>query len=202
MKFTSSIFVLLCICQLLAGQTSVPATDHLVGKAELQGHLMYLASDELGGRRTTSEGGAKAAIYIAKQLEEYGVKPAPGQSDFFQEIPFEEITPPVASSIKIKDATYQQGDNMLILKGGPSDLTATAIFAGHGWVDAEAGINDYENLDVKGKIVFVLPGKPDTQNPFEVFKAMSIKQKLAEERGAAGLFELYRLNFPWQFFKN
>ncbi len=163
---------------------------------------MYLASDELGGRRTTSEGGALAAAYIAQAFESYGVKPAPGLDGYFQPIPFIVAKPPVSGSLKLDESVFTLNDNMLILKGEKSNFTEPVIFAGHGWVDETAGTDDYEGLDVKGKIVFVLPGKPDSKSPMQVFQAMKDKQRFAEERGAVALFELYRLNFPWQYFKN
>lgn len=202
MKLYKLLLLSLLCCQILAAQTSISTISFNFEKAELEAHLQYLASDELGGRRTTSEGGAMAAMYIAKQLESYGVKPAPGQKNLFQEIPFEEVAPPETGELKLKDAIFSQGDNLLILNGKAVQLNAETVFAGHGWADEETGFDDYAKLDVKGKIVIVLPGKPDSQNPFEVFNAMPVKQKLAAEHGAVALFELYRLNFPWQFFKN
>lgn len=182
-------------------QLSTPPAGFNFEKAELQSHLMYLASDELAGRRATSQGERLAAEYIAGEFEAYGVKQVPGQENFFQPLPFDEVIPAKSGSLKIGNSEFELGDNLLILKGGAMETTAESVFAGHGWFDEEAGIDDYKNLDVKGKIVFVLPGKPDSKNPMEVFKAMKIKQQLAAERGAIALIELYRLSVPWQFFK-
>ena len=42
---------------------------------DLKKHLTYIASDELEGRDTGSEGGKKAAVYIAKQFENLGLLP-------------------------------------------------------------------------------------------------------------------------------
>jgi hypothetical protein len=196
-------FILLFLCgQILVAQEPLLPHTFNFGKAELEAHLRYLASDELGGRRTTSAGGALAADYIAKQFALFGVKPAPGQAGFFQPIPFRELAPPVLGTLKMKGIEFKQGDNLLIINGRAVNFSKDAVFAGHGWVDEATGVNDYKNLDVKGKVVFVLPGKPDSQSPFEVFNAMPVKQKLAAEHGAVALLELYRLNFPWQFFKN
>jgi hypothetical protein len=39
-------------------------------------HIEYLASDDLKGRDTGSEGHLKAARYVAGEMERYGLKPA------------------------------------------------------------------------------------------------------------------------------
>ena len=195
-------FFLLLLGQFAFAQMAAPPVVFNFEKTELESHLMYLASDELGGRRTTSEGGAMAAAYIAKAFESSGVKPAPGMEGYFQHIPFNDVQPPQSGSLTLGETTFTLNENILILNGGKLETTAAAVFAGHGWVDEAAGVDDYKGLDVKGKIVFVLPGRPDAQSPMEVFEAMKDKQTIAAERGAVALFELYRLNFPWQFFKN
>ncbi len=42
---------------------------------DMKTNLGYLASDELKGRLTGSEGEKKAAAYIEKKLKSYGLKP-------------------------------------------------------------------------------------------------------------------------------
>ncbi|HFA51854.1 MAG TPA: M28 family peptidase, partial [Bacteroidetes bacterium] len=93
-------------------------------------------------------------------------------------------------------------DNLLVFSGKEEEIKAEAVFAGHGWTDAETGHDDYANLDVKGKVVFVLPGIPGSRDPMVMFNAMPRKAKLALENGAVGVVELFRLNFPWRFFKS
>lgn len=176
--------------------------EYQLVKGEYEQHLMYLASDELGGRRTGSEGGEMAAKYIAEHFEKCGVKPAPGQEDFFQNIPFQSVLPPEIASLILGETEYVHGENLLIFKGGAATLNTQAVFAGHGWQDEESGHDDYDNLDVKGKVVFTLPGMPDSNNPYDTFRAMQRKRELAMEQGAVGLVELFRLNFPWRFFKS
>lgn len=46
--------------------------------AELQAHVVILASDELKGRRAGTEGGRQAARYIAAQFASYGLQPIDG----------------------------------------------------------------------------------------------------------------------------
>ncbi len=171
-------------------------------KAEVEMHMRFLASDELMGRRTTEQGNNTAARYIAEQFRYYGLKQVEGADGFYQKIPFENKMPPKEGSLSWGPTTYEQGKNMVILAGDTMDTEAEVVFANFGWVDEEKGIDDYKDLDVKGKIVVTLSGLPDTQEPGAVFGSMKDKRKLAEEHGAIAMVELYKLSFPWQFFKN
>ena len=58
---------------------------------QVRAALEVLASDSLRGRRTGSPGSAKAAEFIASQLESFGVEPA-GDSGFFQRVPMASVT--------------------------------------------------------------------------------------------------------------
>lgn len=197
MKNTIATFFLLLFFNALTAQYGF----HF-DKTELETHLKYLASDELGGRRTASKGGQLAAEYIARQFQLAGVKPAPGQADFFQKIPFEIVKPPLSGILAVESEAFNVGDNLLIINGKSIETATEAVFAGHGWVDEATGVDDYKDLDVRGKIVFTVTGKPDSSSPMDVFEAMPVKQRLAAGRGALALFEVYRVNIPWTFSKS
>ena len=55
---------------------------------ELKAHVKYLASDELEGRASGTEGNRKAAAYIAEQFKQYGLKPAGDHGTYFQSFDF------------------------------------------------------------------------------------------------------------------
>ena len=57
---------------------------------DLRGSVQYLASDDLEGRGLGTKGLDKAAEYIADNFKKLGLKPAPGQDDYFQ--PFKMAT--------------------------------------------------------------------------------------------------------------
>ncbi|NUQ24496.1 MAG: M28 family peptidase [Saprospiraceae bacterium] len=174
--------------------------EQTLSKAEMEAHLRFLASDDLKGRRTGEPGNDIAAAYIAAQLAAYGYQPLPGAEGYYQPVPLEKIQPPVSSSLQIGKTALEPGKNFLILGGGAVDIETQAVFAGQGWVDEATGHDDYKGLDVKGKIVFVLPGTPEGSDPGIIFRAMKTKPRLAEARGAVALIELYRMSFPWGMF--
>jgi hypothetical protein len=183
-------------------QENTTDPEFLIEKSEPEAHLRFLASDALQGRRTGEPGNDIAASYIATYLEAYGLKKAPGLDSYFQPIPFDANTPPVSAQLSMNKQNYLQGEDLLILTGNTEGLKAEAVFANFGWVDEQSDYDDYKELDVKGKIVFVLPGTPDAQDPLSVFNAMKTKRALASKKGAVALIEVYALPFPWEFFKS
>lgn len=173
-------------------------------KADVEGHMRFLASDDLEGRRTGSRGNNLAARYIASYFEAFGLKTVPGAVGYYQPVPFESIVPPQAGTLKLDKTNFEFKKDFIWLSGEAIDVKTTAVFANYGWVDAASGRDDFKNLDVKGKIVIVLPGtsEADAANPNGILEASAQKRKIAAEKGAVALVELYRLSFPWNFFLN
>lgn len=200
---TSCTIVLLTFVSVsMNAQKSNALPEFSLQKHEVEAHLRFLAADELKGRRTSDPGCDIAARYIAEQFRSFGVQPIDGADDYFQKVPFQNSTPAKEGSLQWAETSFTTGKNLIILSGSGIDTTAEAVFARHGWVDLKNGINDYENLDVKGKVVFVISGEPEKQDPHSTFNAMPVKRQLAAERGALALIELYRLSFPWPYFNN
>lgn len=205
LKITPMKQVFSALALLLFGTFSLQAqqsTVDLVQKSELEQHIRFLASDELQGRYTGSVGNRTAARYIAEYLRAQGCQPVEGQSDYFQEIPFESVRPPATATFKIGDKTYTYGEDFFLTNGPAATIEGGAVFAEHAWVDEAEGIDNFAGLDVKGKLVFAWSGKPGSRDPQEAFAASKLKQRLAAERGAVGLVEVYRLPFPWKFLLN
>lgn len=193
--------VILCAMALFLAITAKAQPEMSVGREAVEAQLRFLASDALQGRRTGSPGNDIAANFIAAHLQSYGYKPAPGLNGYFQQIPFEQGTPPAQASLMIGSTAYKLNEDFVLMSGPAMTLNkAEAVFAGYGWVDSKIDHDDYKNLDVKNKIVFVLSGRPDASDPRAAFNAMGDKRRFAAERGAAALIEIYRLPFPWNFF--
>ena len=172
-----------------------------ITREAVETQLRFLASDALQGRRTGSPGNDIAAHFIAAHLQSLGYQPAPGLNGYFQTIPFEQGNPPEMANLTIGSSTYKFREDFVLMGGAAASLPkADAVFAGYGWVDPQSGHDDYKGLDVKGKVVFVISGRPDESDPRVSLNAMSEKRRFASERGAAALIELYRLPFPWNFF--
>ena len=76
--------LLLLACQ--ARPAAVAPRDAPVREADVRRELLALADDSMEGRGTATPGGARAARFIAGELERFGIGPA-GDSGYFQRVP-------------------------------------------------------------------------------------------------------------------
>ena len=83
-------FIFICIPFLVSSQEEAPLLS--ITKAELRDQIFFLASDELEGRDTGSEGFAIAALYAVTQFKMSDLEPLVvdknGKKTFFQSVPF------------------------------------------------------------------------------------------------------------------
>ncbi|MGE0100995.1 MAG: M28 family peptidase [Blastocatellales bacterium] len=139
-----------------SGKTTVKAED-------LQEWLGYLASDELEGRATFSEGLGLAAAYIAQQLKSWGVKPGGDNGSYFQRVKVLGVKSVNNSTLTVEvngqTRVFKDGEGIAFPKnvGGKRNFTADRIeFMGYGLDAPLANHNDYAGLDVSGKVVVYL----------------------------------------------
>lgn len=173
--------------------------EYALEKAELEFHLRFLASDEMLGRRTGSPTNLLAARYIAEQFRRYGIGTVPGKSSYFQEITFEKTSAGGKGTFKADAHELTFETDWILVGGNAAQFQADVVYAGYGLEDAAKGWNDYNNLDVKGKVVVVQAGYPESQSPREALSASVAKRKLAARKGAVALVELYNATTPWNF---
>lgn len=123
--------------------------------------------DEFGGRKPMTPYEDKTVQYLASQLEVLGLEPAFNGS-WFQ--PFEMISvtaKPVGSRLMVsgkKKAVLGYPDDLIIWTSRATEKinlkNAEYVFCGFGINAPEFGWNDYEGIDVKGKIVVVMVNDP------------------------------------------
>ncbi|MEM8523083.1 MAG: M28 family peptidase [Bacteroidota bacterium] len=192
MKYTATIFFSFFLLNITFAQdTKIPAAD--LEKSFVEGHMRFLASDELQGRRTGEPGNRIAARYLAAQLEAYGVKQVEGAKGYMQPVGLRQTKPITKATLAWQEHIYNQKTELMMLAGSAEDLEAEVTFVSYGWIDEEAGRNDYKGKDVKGKIVVTNIGTPDNNQPMAVIQSMSKKRKWAKEQGAIGMIELFQL---------
>ncbi|ODS84241.1 MAG: peptidase M28 [Cytophagaceae bacterium SCN 52-12] len=173
--------------------------EYSLKKEELEAHMRILASDELEGRRTGEQGNRVAARYIAEQFRRYGLSPVPGQKDYYQPVWFEKTLAEKKGVLTAGAERLEHEKDWILLSGEKTELTAPVVYAGYGLEDASKKWDDYKGLDVKGKIVVVQSGLPESQSPRESIATAGQKRKLAAEKGAVALVELYNASTPWNF---
>ncbi len=163
--------------------------------AEIQEHINYLASDELKGRDSGSEGCLEAARYIENEFKKYGLTPL-FDGSYMQEFPFIstiQLTDNNLLTITLPDTELNpvlHEDYITVPFSGNADVDAKLVFAGFGISAPNLEYDDYENLDVEGKVVIVLRNHPDQDNPhseFDKFAPLRKKSSVARDKGALGI---------------
>jgi hypothetical protein len=181
----------------------------------LRSHVRYLSDDLLEGRDTGSEGGLLAARYLAAQFKELGLKPAGDAGTYLQQVPLARSRmDPDRSRLVLsgggQDTTLRFTEEFL-LNGATravASVSASLVFAGYGITAPEFTHDDYEGLDVQGKLVVILAGEPPSKDPafFDGDKdtkhgAGGSKILLARSKGAVGVITLLTAErgarFPW-----
>jgi hypothetical protein len=201
--------LLVCICCLISAHANVFAQkknnlppEFNIKRAETEAHMRFLAADELMGRRTGEQGNFVAARYIAEQFRKLGVVPVPGNtttgtSGYYQHVPFEKLGSNGSGEIIADAEKLKSGEDWILMHGEATDLTAPLVYAGYGLENTEKGWDDYKGLDVKGKIVLLQSGTPDVQTPSEIIATSAEKRKMAAEKGALAVIELFNAPMPW-----
>ncbi len=167
---------------------------------DLRTHVRYLASDELEGRASGTIGNRKAAEYIASELKRYGVEPSGDNGGYFQYFQFVsavKLGPQNHMTLETADQvarTLVVGEDYRPLGFSSSDqVSGPLVFAGYGISAPEKKYDDYEGLDVQGKIVVILRYGPDGDSPRSEFgrkTELREKARVAREKGAAGVILL------------
>ncbi|MEZ0541561.1 M28 family peptidase [Fibrella arboris] len=179
--------------------TTVTSTAALpeaqLSRAELESHLRFIASDELQGRRTGSAGNMAAARYLAEQFRQLGLKPASDNNSYYQPVALQRTQPTASGTIRFGADSLTVGKQFVVVAGGAMSQTAESVYVGYG-LTAE----DYAGKDVKGKFVVTQVGSAEAKSPRDLISAMTAKRKLASERGASGIIELFASPAtPWTF---
>ncbi|HKQ90883.1 MAG TPA: M28 family peptidase [Blastocatellia bacterium] len=160
---TLVLFVTLCLTL-----SAVPAQNRKADKGaaqadDLRKWLSYLASDELEGRATFSEGLGLAAAYLAEQLRAWGVKPGGDNGSYFQRVRVLGVKSANRSTLAVEvngqTRVFKDGEGVTFPKnvGGKRNFTADQVeFLGYGLDAPLVNHNDYAGKDVRGKAVVYL----------------------------------------------
>ncbi|MFT4940579.1 MAG: Zn-dependent M28 family amino/carboxypeptidase [Paraglaciecola sp.] len=195
--------VLISCSLLLAGcQNSTNEVKHqqkTASKADpqqLKAHIRFLSDDLLEGRDLGSKGHEIASKYIAAEFEKFALQPAGDNGSYLQRINFRQAFIEQSSpSLKLTTANGEVDlsyPKHYTTSASPvreqANLNGQLIFAGYGIIAPELNHNDYLGLDVKGKVVVVLSGKPSSFPSEEGahFGSSSEKKRHAVENGAIG----------------
>lgn len=202
---------------LITGINAVPprcaAKDSTAAIApQLREHIRYLASDELQGRSPGNVGNQKTVNFIAAQFRQAGLEKL--DTSYFQQfkvLSSLQLGKNNSATVRLAQPPQKNGklsnakkivwtvskDFIPLAFTEDSATSAQVVFLGYGISAKELQYDEYEGLDVKGKIVLVLRGAPEANNPhskFSPFIPLRAKALLARERGAAAVIFINSLS--------
>jgi Peptidase family M28 len=162
----------------------------------LEEWLTYIASDELQGRATYSEGLGLAAGYISAHLSQWGVKPAGDNDTYLQVVRVTGVRTTSRASVTIevngRTRTFKDGEGVTFARnmGGRQVVTGDRIqFVGYGLTLPSGEHDDYAKLDAKDKVVVWLGPKGPRTSESGLYRllASSARSRAALDRGALGV---------------
>ncbi len=160
-----SLFILIFGASILKGQDK---GFESINKNDLQKHLKTISSAVYGGRRTGQPGCKKAAEYISNEIASYGLKHAPGLDGYQQGFNIysrkleREGTFVQVNGVRGKELLFH---NLAVLASEKKDtvLDADVVFIGYGYSNEKMGYDDLDGLDLMGKTVLMMAGKPNQE---------------------------------------
>lgn len=183
----------------------IASTEAEIQEADLRQHVTYLASDELGGRLTGTEGEKLATQYFADVAKQIGLSPFGDDGTYFDNFDF---TAGVAlgdgNVLKLGDEALKVEQDWKPLSFSQNGEVAAAdiVFAGYGIETPDEATDShgkkletyssYAHLDVKDKWVLVLRYMPegvsqDRRNELSRYASLRYKALTARQKGARGL---------------
>lgn len=165
---------------ILVGLISLPLQSQKKGlesinQQDLKKHMLFLASDELEGRDTGEPGLDIAARYLAVQAENLGLKSADPENGYMQSYIIQEKAydrDNSSTTIRRKgEETIVNQENFYIFpppSGKEAIIEGEVVFAGYGISDEANDYNDFENMDVQGKVVLIMNRAPMNEDGSEM----------------------------------
>ena len=183
-----------------SAQSNPSLPDVSANVLRLEADVRFLSHDMLEGREAGTRGYDLAALYVAEAYRAIGLDPGGDDDTYFQQVPLREDRrdPDGVAQLSLGDGDAQvamvENEDYFVLSAAQDTSTvveAPAVFAGFGLVAEEHDRNDFADLDVEGKIVFLLAGAPKFLNSEERAHHANVKWKNASDRGAIGTVGIF-----------
>jgi Zn-dependent M28 family amino/carboxypeptidase len=192
-----------------------------ISAERIRTHVRFLSNDLLEGRGPGTRGGQLAAEYMATQFALSGLKPAGEAGTYFQRVPLiavhtvEDQTKFAFVPPHDKPISLQYGDDIVAKDETGQEIAnidAPIVFAGYGIDAPEYEWNDFNGVDVKGKVLLVIVNEPPSSDA-KFFKGKALtyygrwtyKYEEGARLGAIGVIVIHRddlASYGWAVVRN
>ncbi|HQR39649.1 MAG TPA: M28 family peptidase [Blastocatellia bacterium] len=158
----------------------------------IQNTVTVLSAKDMEGRGTATPGGDRAAQWIADQFAALGLKPAGENGTYLQPVAFKSSQINSESSVTAGTVALKFGEEFVPAPPFTMDKTSASgdlVFVGYGVASTDLARDDFAGLDVKGKIVVVLSGRPKNSDEAKWTKSVNQQTLIGGlvQRGVAGI---------------
>jgi hypothetical protein len=151
--------------------------------------LYFLASDSLKGRLPGTKESDVARDFIQKRLSEFAIEPS-GEQGYLQPFPVPEY-----AVIDYDKTGLKWGKSVLVghqdfypvAYSGNGFVEGKTVSIGYGIIKKDGSYNDYQDVEVDGKIAVMNVSSPDGIHPHSAYSAyhsLGERLQLAKEKGA------------------
>ena len=176
-----------------------------------------LSSDEFEGRAPGSAGEEKTIAFLTEQFSNLGLAPGNPDGTWVQKVPLVGITPSAGDTLTVSSARTSETlepntDYVAWTKHVVDEVQVDAefVFVGYGAVAPEYDWDDFEDVDVTGKILLFLVNDPPVENTFggramTYYGRWTYKHEIAAAKGAAGSLVIHETGpagYPWEVVGN
>lgn len=165
----------------------------------LKAHVYFLAADEMKGRDSLSPEGRIAANYVAAFFARAGLQPIGDDHTYFQRFRMVQqgidraesfLGAAIAVDGRVETKRFAEGADFTLSRNGPdATVDAPLVFGG-------VGDDDFRSVDVRGKVVLLIPRNPPGADP-RFGGRMNVTETqadVARKRGAAAILTVRSAN--------
>ncbi|MBN2088038.1 M28 family peptidase [candidate division KSB1 bacterium] len=132
--------------------------------------VSVMAADQQMGRKPNTPEFFKLQDWVVSQYKAWGMEPAGENGTFYQSVPITREYAVTYGTPKMvingrEFFAYQEDFTLDTRSTTGTKLKSKIVFVGYGISAPDKGLDEYANLDVKGKFVFVLKGDPGDFKP-------------------------------------
>src|ERR1700730_11234090 len=194
-----AVILLLLFARTYSVHANTDAADeamNTIRPGAIRADMRFLSDDALEGRGTGSRGYDIAAKFMASQFESLGLQPAGDNGSYFQNVALRLVKPDetkttlvLARSGTDETLTFRKDYISHPERTLPeTSVQAPVLFVGDGVTAPEQSYDDYQGIDVKGKIVALMAEAPNFESSLKAhYSSSEVKLQNAVAHGAVGV---------------
>ncbi|WP_144208950.1 M28 family metallopeptidase [Shewanella donghaensis] len=192
-------------------------TKVIFDEARFREDIKTLSSDKFEGRAPTTHGEKLTLDYLTSAFEKMGLQGA-YKGSFLQPVPMVSYIASEQQSVTLAGLPLQYRQDIVLGtrhdKGGVDISNAPLVFVGYGVNAPEYQWNDYDGIDMAGKIAVILVNDPGFAHPesnkfngkaMTYYGRWSYKFEEASRQGALGAIIIHDTapaSYPWSVVEN